>query len=133
MAKRFATNKGPSQRQLRAGELIRHAVVEILQREDMGADLLREISVTVTEVKASPDLRQASVYCTTLGGVREAETIRVLNDVAPRIRGMLGRRIDMKFTPELRFHPDHSFDEAQRIDNLLARPDVRRDLDPEDD
>ncbi|MGV6801985.1 MAG: 30S ribosome-binding factor RbfA [bacterium] len=128
MAKRFTHGKGPSQRQLRAGELLRHALVEILQREDMGNALLRQQSVTITQVRPSADLRHASVFCTTLGGVQEKETVAALNEVASRMRGILGGKIEMKFTPELKFLRDQSFEEAERIDTLLARDDVRRDL-----
>ncbi len=127
-----AAGKAPSQRQLRAGELVRHTLVEIIQREDLPMQDLVGQSVTITEVRCSPDLRQASVFCTSLGGQNVDAMIKALNIVAPKLRGMLGRKIEMKFTPELKFLPDTSFDEAQRIDNLLARDDVRRDIEIED-
>jgi ribosome-binding factor A len=128
MANRFSRDKGPSQRQLRAGELIRHALVEILQREDLREPELRGASITVSEVRPTADLKQALVYCTPLGGAHGRETIAALNRVAPYVRGLLGRKIDMKFTPALKFVQDETFDEARRIDEILARPEVKRDL-----
>ncbi|MEQ1931550.1 MAG: 30S ribosome-binding factor RbfA [Parvularculaceae bacterium] len=124
------STKGPSQRQLRAGELVRHALVEILQREDLREPALRGVSVTVSEVRATPDLKQATVYCTPLGGEQIGDVIAALGRVAPHIRALLGRRIDMKFTPALKFVADTTFAEARRIEELLARPEVKRDLEP---
>ncbi|MEL6361139.1 MAG: 30S ribosome-binding factor RbfA [Pseudomonadota bacterium] len=140
MPSRFSSKKGPSQRQLRAGELIRHALVEIFQREDLKSPELSGVSITVSEVRPSPDLRQATVFCAGLGSSLKADKgesaevglIAALNKIAPHIRHLLGGRIDMKFTPALTFKTDESFDEARRIDELLARPDVRRDLTDED-
>lgn len=128
MANRFSRSKGPSQRQLRAGELIRHALVELLQRESFREPALEGVSVTVSEVRVSPDLKQATAYAAPLGGARQAEVIDALNRVAPYLRGLLGKKIEMKFTPALAFKSDDTFAEAQKIDALLARPDVARDL-----
>lgn len=156
MANRFSrdksSNKGPSQRQLRAGELIRHELVEILRREPLRDEALSGQSITVSEVRASPDLRQATVFCTVLGGatldaggqgVGEQgagsktragygadidAVVKALNTAAPHLRHLLGQRLEMKFTPALTFKNDGSFAEARKIDDLLARPDVRRDL-----
>lgn len=138
MSKRFSSDRGPSQRQLRAGELIRHALVEILQREELREPELQGVSVTVTEVRMTPDLKQAAVFCTALGGAladdkRGTAVVASLNKAAPHMRGELGRRIDMKFTPQLTFRYDDSFDTARHIDQLLGRPDVKRDLPPRDD
>ncbi|MEM6413678.1 MAG: 30S ribosome-binding factor RbfA [Pseudomonadota bacterium] len=136
MSKRFRSDKGPSQRQLRAGELLRHALVEILQREDLRDPALSGVSITVSEVRPSPDLRRATVYCAALGqslgdtgnnGASDS-VIEALNRVAPKLRHHLGTKIDLKFTPELIFKSDESFAEARRIDELLAHPDVKRDL-----
>ena len=122
MARRFETpSRGPSQRQLRAGELVRHALAEMLMRGEVHEESLRGLSVTISEVRASPDLRVATVYCTALGGEGTDEAVEALNLAAPRLRGVLGTKIATKFTPELRFRRDESFDEAQRIEALLAR------------
>lgn len=130
--RRPTDSKGPSQRQLRAGELVRHALAEIFQREDLREPALRGLSITVTEVRASPDLKQATAFVTPLGGGAKgadvAAVVAALNRVAPVIRGYLGKKIDLKFTPALKFLADESFDEAQKIEALLHRPDVARDL-----
>lgn len=127
---------GPSQRQLRAGELIRHALVDVLREEEIHDEALRGVSITVTEVRLSPDLKHATCFVEPLGaGVDAAETaghedaiIEALNAHAKFLRGQLGRHIDMKFTPDLRFRHDESFDAASRIDRLFDDPRVRADL-----
>lgn len=128
MARRASPAKGPSQRQLRAGELIRHALVEILQREDLREPALKGVSITVSEVRTSPDLKHATVFCAPLGGGREAELTAAMNRAAPHLRHLLGKKIEMRYTPTLAFRADESFAEAQKIDELLARPEVKRDL-----
>ncbi|MHA7873095.1 MAG: 30S ribosome-binding factor RbfA [Hyphococcus sp.] len=128
MAKRFSQSRGPTQRQRRAGELIRHALAEILQREDLREPALQGLSVTVSEVRVSPDLKQATAYAAPLGGAGQKDVVAALNKVAPYLRGLLGKKIEMKFTPALRFESDDTFAEAEKIDALLARPDVQRDL-----
>ena len=131
MPKRFSSSKGPSQRQLRAGEVIRHALVEILQREPLRDPALDGVSVTVSEVRVSPDLKNATVFAAPLGGGAQGDVINALNRVAPYLRGLLGKKIDLKFTPALKFASDESFSEAQKIDALLAQPKVAQDLDRE--
>jgi len=121
--------KGPSQRQLRAGELVRHALVGILARGDLRDAALQGVSITVSEVRPSPDLRQAKVYVAPLGPADGEAMVAALNRAASHLRGRLGREIDMKFTPELHFYEDTSYDTASEIDDLLARPVVKRDLD----
>ncbi|HBF91853.1 MAG TPA: 30S ribosome-binding factor RbfA [Hyphomonas atlantica] len=124
----------PSQRQLRAGELIRHTVSDILAREDLRDPDLVGVIVTVGEVRCSPDLRHANIFVSPLGDDSEAgrgKLAEALNRAAGFLRGRLGREIDMKFTPQLHFIADKSYDEATAIDRLLADPRVRRDLDPE--
>lgn len=121
-------SRGPSQRQLRAGELIRHALTDIIAREDLRDPELDGVSVTISEVRASADLRQATVFCAPLGGGDPKTTAAALNRCAAFLRGKLGRVITLKFTPALRFAVDASFDEASRIDHLLKRPEVARDL-----
>ena len=133
--------QGPSQRQLRAGELIRHALVEVLREEDIHDEALKDVSVTVTEVRMSPDLKHATCFVEPLGaGVEtaptaghESEIIKALNAHAKFLRGVLGKHIDMKFTPDLRFRHDESFDAAMRIDRLFDDPRVRADLERRDD
>ncbi len=130
--RRDLQGKPPSQRQLRAGELVRHALVDILNREDFSDPALSGVSVTVGEVRCSPDLRHANVFVTALGvDAKEdrAELADALNKVSGFLRGRLGREIDMKFTPKLNFIPDRSYDEATAIDRLLDTPHVKQDLD----
>lgn len=111
--------KAPSQRQLRAGELIRHELAQMLQREEVHDDSLSGLNITVTEVQASPDLKHATVFATTLGGLEDERAIAALSAIAPKIRKALAPRLSMKFVPELRFRRDATFDEAERISTLL--------------
>lgn len=135
------SGQGPSQRQLRAGELIRHALVEILREEEIHDPALEGVSVTITEVRLSPDLKHATCFVEPLGaGVaaapvagHESEIVRALNEHARFLRGQLGRHIDMKFTPDLRFRHDESFDAANRMDRLFNDPRVRADLERDDE
>lgn len=120
---------GPSQRQLRAGELIRHALVDILREEEISDADLSGVSVTVSEVRMSPDLKHAICFVEPLGGEHAPEVIAALNRHAKFLRGRLGRHIDMKFTPDLKFLHDESFEEATRMSRLFDDPRVRRDLD----
>jgi len=123
---------GPTQRQLRAGELIRHALAEVLLEETILDPVLDDISVTVSEVRLSPDLRHAICFVEPLGGVHSPEVVEALNRHAKFLRGRLGRNIDMKFTPDLKFLHDESFDEAARMNRLFENPKVRQDLDDDD-
>src|SRR5690606_22507790 len=106
--------QGPSQRQLRAGELVRHALVEVLREEDISDEALEGVSVTVTEVRMSPDLKHATCFVEPLGGGHAAEVVAALNRHSRFLRGRLGRHIELKFTPDLKFLHDESFDEAAR-------------------
>ena len=117
-----------SQRQLRAAELIRHALVEVLREEDIHDPALKDVSVTVTEVRLSPDLKHATCFVEPLGGEHAPEVIKALNRHAKFLRGRLGRSIEMKFTPALKFLHDESFDEADHMSRLFDDPRVRRDL-----
>ncbi len=121
---------GPSQRQLRAGELVRHALAGILREADISDPVLVGVSVTVTEVRMSPDLRHAHCFVEPLGGVHAGEVVEALNRAARFLRGRLGRNVELKFTPELKFIHDPSFDEAARMGRLFAQPQVQRDLAP---
>ena len=119
---------GPSQRQLRVGEMLRHALSQILTRGDIRDPDLEGVSVTVTQVKPSGDMRHANVFCEPLGGKNADRIIAALNRHKAFIRGEMGHMITMKFTPELRFVEDHSFAEAQKIEDLLKSERVARDL-----
>jgi ribosome-binding factor A len=113
--------KAPSQRQLRAGELIRHELAQMFQREEVHDSSLSGRNVTVTEVQASPDLRHANVYVTTLGGIDVEGAVTALQAIAPKIRRVLAPKLHLKFIPELRFVKDESFDHADRISELLRK------------
>ena len=126
-----AAPAGPSQRQLRAGELMRHALVEILREEDFNDEALAGVSVTITEVRMSPDLRHAMCFIEPLGGKNAEAVVKALTLHTKFLRGRLGRSIDMKFTPELKFMHDESFNEATRIGALFDNPKVRQDLTPD--
>jgi ribosome-binding factor A len=123
-----AAPTGPSQRQLRAGELVRHALVEILRAEDLADPDLAGVSVTVTEVRMSPDLRHAVCFVEPLGGAQAVQVVAAMNRSTKFFRGRLGHAIDLKFTPELKFMHDESFDEVARIGRLFDDPKVRQDL-----
>jgi ribosome-binding factor A len=127
MKNRAPSATGPSQRQRRAGELIRHVLAEMLARGEVHDTNLPSGSVTISEVRPSPDLKHAVVYCTVLGRDDVSEEIEALNKAAGKIRHVLGRKIDLKFTPSLTFRADESFSEAARINSLL------RDLDTDDE
>ena len=121
--------KPPSQRQLKVGETIRHALAEIFARGEIVDEVLDRHSLTVPEVRMSPDLKLATVYVMTLGGGEAEEAVTHLDKHKRFLRGVLAKRVSMKFMPELRFKVDSSFASASRIDELLARPEVARDLD----
>jgi len=119
---------GPSQRQLRVGELLRHALSEILSRGDVRDPDLGGVSVTVTQVKPSADMRHAIVFCEPLGGKNADRVIEALNRHRGYLRGLLGHAVRLRFTPELRFAEDDSFAEAEKIETLLKSARVQRDL-----
>lgn len=124
---------GPSQRQLRAAELVRHALVEIVAREDLRDPDLLGSSITIGEVRASPDLKHMTAFVSALGPGDPQRIANGLTRSAGFLRGRLAKTIDLKFTPQLHFQPDISYDEARHIDELLASPEVARDLKHEDD
>jgi len=128
---RHRTQRGlsePSQRQLRVGELLRHAISDILARGDVRDSELEGSSITVTQVKPSGDMRHATVYVEPLGGKNAKAIVDALNRHRGFIRGLMGREIALKFTPELRFLEDTSFAEAEKIETLLKSSRVQRDL-----
>jgi ribosome-binding factor A len=132
MSKRFQQSSGPSQRQLRAGELVRHALAEILARGEVHDPVIQGHMITVPEVRMSPDLRQATAYVMPLGGRDEKEVLAALERNKRFLRGEIARRVNLKFAPEIRFRIDERFDEAERIEKLLRTPEVQRDLARED-
>jgi len=125
---------GPSQRQLRVGEALRHALAQVLREHEIRDPELEGVSVTITQVKPSPDMRYATVYCEPLGGKHAKEIVAALNRHKGFLRGEMGHLITMKFTPELRFVEDESFAEAEKIETILKSERVSRDLSsPSDD
>jgi ribosome-binding factor A len=128
-----APEKGPSQRQLRAGELIRHALAEILARGEIHDPVIETHTITVPEVRVTPDLRMATVYVMPLGGRDESAVLEALERNKRFLRGELAHRINMKFAPDIRFRIDERFDEADRIQKLLRTPEVKRDLENDED
>jgi ribosome-binding factor A len=119
---------GASQRQLRVGELIRHALADMLARGDVHDPVLEGHMITVPEVRMTADLRLATIYVMPLGG-RDAEAVLDALERNKRyLRGELAHRVNLKFAPEIRFRIDERFDEAERIEKLLRTPGVQRDL-----
>jgi ribosome-binding factor A len=122
-----------SQRQLRAGELVRHAMAEILREETLADPVLENVSITLTEVRMSPDLRHAVCFVEPLGGAGADEVVSALNRGTRYFRGRLGRAVELKFTPDLKFVHDETFNEAERMSRLFEDPKIRRDLQGLDD
>jgi ribosome-binding factor A len=120
--------KGPTQRALRAGEVVRHALAEILARGEIHDPVIATHLITVPEVRMSPDLRMATVYVLPLGGQDAAVVLAALERNKRYLRGEIARRVNLKFAPDVRFRIDQRFDEAERIERLLRTPQVRRDL-----
>ncbi len=123
--------KAPSQRALRAGELVRHALAEILVRGEVHDPVIETHLITVPEVRMSPDLRLATAYVMPLGGQDAMAVLDSLERNKRYMRGEVARRVNLKFAPDIRFRIDERFDEAERIERLLRSPEVRRDLDNE--
>lgn len=125
-------NKPPSQRQLRVGELVRHALSNALARGETRDPALDGVVITVPEVRMSPDLKIATVYVMPLGGGDREGLVKALARDAKLLRREIAGRVSLKYMPELRFRMDETFDEAARIDRLLDSDTVRRDLDPKE-
>jgi ribosome-binding factor A len=118
---------------LRVGELIRHELAAMLSRGDIHDPVIEGHLITVPEVRVSPDLRLATIYVMPLGGRDIEKVIEALDRNKRFVRGEIARRVNLKFAPEIRFHVDERFDEAERIEKLLRTPAVRRDLDGDKD
>jgi ribosome-binding factor A len=123
-----STAPGGSQRQLRVGETVRHALAEILAHGNVHDPALEGHIITVPEVRMSPDLKLATIYVMPLGGRDTEVVIEALNRNKKFLRGEVAHRVNLKFSPDLRFRADDRFDEAERIEKLLRTPEVRRDL-----
>ncbi|MEP7241679.1 MAG: 30S ribosome-binding factor RbfA [Devosia sp.] len=124
---------GPTQRMLRVGELVRHALAQLFARAEIEDEALSGVTVTVPEVRMSPDLRLATAYVMPLGGERAPEIADALNRHQRFIRGRIAPELDLKFAPELRFHVDETFEEFGKIDALLRSDRVQRDLQGDDE
>jgi len=120
--------KQPSQRQLRVSELIRHAVSEVLVRGELRDPTLDGIVITIPEIRMSPDLKLAEILVMPLGGGKKEIVLSTLTANRKRLRGLVAKRINLKYMPDFRFHLDDSFDKAGNIDALLNSPRVKRDL-----
>lgn len=125
----MSKGNAPSQRQLRAGELIRHALADIFLRGESGDPDLERLNPTVVEVQISPDLKIATAFVRTLQPGKEEALLAALNRNKRYIRGLVAPKLEMKFTPEIRYRVDTALDYANHIDELLKSPEVARDLD----
>lgn len=125
----FHGDAGPSQRQLRVGETIRRGLSEILMRGDLHDPELNRISITVGEVRTSPDLRIATAYVLPLGGKGKEDVLRLLGQNKHELRRMIGKKLGLKHTPELRFQLDQTFDQMDETRRILDNERVRRDVD----
>ncbi|HEY4980700.1 MAG TPA: 30S ribosome-binding factor RbfA [Pseudolabrys sp.] len=126
--KRDSTPGGGSQRQLRVGELVRHAMAELLTRGDVHDPVIEGHLITVPEVRMTADLRLATIYIMPLAGRDADEVIAAFERNKKFIRGEIAHSVNLKFAPDIRFLPDERFAEAERIDKLLRSPQVKRDL-----
>ncbi len=134
MSKFAGKDKGPTQRQLRVGEMVRHAMTQLLQRGEIPDPLLEKTVISITEVSMSPDLKIATVFISPLGIADAQPVIKALAVNQKLIRGKISPALrQMKYMPEFRFRSDTSFDNYAKIDALLHRPEVAQDLDEEED
>jgi ribosome-binding factor A len=118
----------PSQRALRAGEVIRHAIADILSRGEVHDPVIQGHVITVPEVRMSPDLKLATIYVMPLGGRDVEKVVAALERNKRWLRGEIAHRVNLKFAPDIRFRVDERFEEAARIEKLLHTPQVQRDL-----
>ena len=125
-------SSGPSQRQLRVGELVRHALTEILARGELPEPALARAFVTIPEVRMSPDLRLATIFVTLHDKREEKAVLQALEANRKHLRGEVAHRVNLKFAPDIRFRIDERFAEAERIERILRSPQVKRDIDRSD-
>ena len=124
-----SNHKGPSQRQLRVSENLRHELSQIFTRVDIRDDDLKGVIITVSEIRTSPDMRNATVFVMPLGGERADEIVTALERNKKFLRGELSRKVHLKYMPELNFKLDESFDNSGRITEVLNSEKVAKDLD----
>jgi ribosome-binding factor A len=130
---RDQASSGPSPRQLRVGELVRHALADMLARGEVHDPVIEGHMITVPEVAMTADLRLATIYVMPLGGRDAKPVVEALERNKKFLRGEIARRINLKFAPDIRFRFDERFDEAERIEKILRTPEVQRDLAAKDD
>lgn len=123
-----AAARAPSQRQLRVGEAVRHALSQLLARGDVHDDVIASAVITIPEVRMSPDLKLATVFVMPFGGHDVAAVVAALSANKKFLRREVASKVQLKYAPDLRFREDESFEDASRIDALLASPKVRRDV-----
>jgi ribosome-binding factor A len=128
-----ASGGEPSQRMLRVAELIRHAMSDLLSRGEILDPVLEKHVVTVPNVRMSPDLKLATIYVMPLGGQDTKDVIEALDRNKKFLRGEIARRVNLKFSPDVRFRQDEGFDASSKIDAILNSPKVKQDLAREDD
>ena len=128
MARSSERRRERSQRQLRVGEALRHALAEVLGRRELRDPALANVSITVSEVRVSPDMRNAIAYVLPLGGGDTDVVLEGLGRAAPYLGGQVSRMLRLKYSPRLTFAADTAFDQATRIEGMLAAPEVARDL-----
>lgn len=129
----FHEGSGPSQRQLRVGELIRRTLAQVLAQGDVHDPDLNRLSVTVGEVRCSSDLKIATAFVLPLGGQGQDEVIGYLKRNKTELRRVIGKKVGLKFTPDLRFRLDETFDQMDATREIFERDEVKRDLDDDDD
>jgi ribosome-binding factor A len=122
------SSPGGSQRQLRVGELVRHALADMLTRGDVHDPVIEKHMITIPEVRVTADLRLATIYVMPMGGRDAEEVVAAFERHKKFLRAEIAHRINLKFAPDIRFRVDNRFAEAERIDKLLRSPDVKRDL-----
>lgn len=132
MPRHSASKSAPSQRQLRVGEIMRHALAEMLARGDIHDAVIASHVITISEVRMSPDLKLATIYVMPLGGQDLGPVLEALGNNRRFIRGELARAVNLKSAPDIRFRADESFEEATRIDRLLDSPKVRQDVEKDE-
>lgn len=133
MARKESTAEQQSVRVLKVGERVRHILSELLARQEVHDDVVSAANIAVTEVRMTPDLRNANVYVKPLLGLGEDEIVAALRKNTAFLQKEVARRLGLKFAPKLKFRADESFDEAGRIEQLLRDPRVARDLSKDDD